>query len=45
MKEILTRISRENLVIFCYFLLKKLEKKSSRLFSEAIDELKALAED
>lgn len=45
MKELLTRISRENLVIFCCFLLKKVEKKSSRLFSEAMDELKELTED
>lgn len=45
MKELLTKISRENLVIFCYFLLKKVEKKNSRLFSEAMDELKELTED
>lgn len=38
-------MTRETLVLFTYFLLRKIEKKYPKLFNESIEELEQLTED
>ena len=38
-------MTRETLVLFTYFLLRKTEKKYPKLFNESIEELEQLTED
>lgn len=45
MKEKLMKMTRENLVLFAYFLLRKIEKRCPKLFKESMEELDQLTED